>query len=402
MATGTGMPDHDAQTRDAVNRIPGLAASTCFREAMLNVAAQFRAQGLDWRAASGAQSNQDGFESRMDAVVKGGAVRVNMPSATKRFIKERWPGYRFLTNLGDEMVFTKPIAGRHHLGLIVTRINFFGVGKAFTVGLILYDSEVSENRWPFFETNLFRLFDHGSLMEPVYTYRSKEDLQAALGKVDGFLRLCLPRIESLLVEMLVSDGERLPDSITCQGPITAREGLPIALEAAKQIASGELQLTGVQPSTDLLFRKEYGPGLAFDGKILPHGKWVYFFFDPTHPLHLMMVDVPYAGSPSVLTYEREGPGEETDFFMPDRFWQTPLPADWLDSDQAVERSEAAGGAEARAGEGTETFEFIPHLSTEKDGQCWRIHYLIVRNSQRADYKVVLDAVSGNILHIGMV
>jgi hypothetical protein len=267
-------------------------------------------------------------------------------------MKEYFPSLKPWEDSGERIFFSKPISSDLEMVLGFDRINFWGLGKTFTLilGVKITEGPLAGSKW---NHNFFRLFQQQTF-PPCWTYVTKVELARTFEGINNFLKNILPVFEDELTRYLCPIPRKLPGSIQDRGAISAKQVLGEALNAAKAW-SDDVALYRVG-SGGLLSLPDSGMGPVIDssGFLRPHGCWYYCFYSPSKKRELF-IQVPSLGTlrcDEWYCHQPFGSAGEHVFSAPvDR---------WIDSDRAMTIAEENGGGAARE-DALENWDIIAKL-----------------------------------------
>ena len=245
-------------------------------------------------------------EKRMRDVMSGRRERIDLKREWKRFMRERFPEYRFDCDQPDYLWFRKPLADHLEGLLLVSKLHLFGLGKCFTLH---YQADFPGTRFAgkhpplYFSRSLFYLF-HKGWLEPEWAYSSSDELAQVLDGCGQVLQLALPALEKRLTSLLCPLPTVVPEHIAVQGRLTAREAHGCALGIVTAIADDAIPV-GIASGAMLPAHTE--PGVGLDGRLQPHGCWYVRFHSERLSCDFLIV-VPHTGQVSW----QSSPGSRTE------------------------------------------------------------------------------------------
>lgn len=349
-------------------------------EHALNLAAEaLGAAGVTAATHSQLMTHRAAFNERLASVSAGKSARVDYSRAVKRFVRDALPEFAFDSG-GEIMTFHKRLADDLDILVDFEKLNFWGLGKAFrvNVGLAVRGTHGCEVR-----RSLASLV--GADDRATWVYVTGHDLDAALAGVGDRLLAVLPVLESTARLRLMPLPSTLAADIPVREPQSAREASTEAARAAARWRETS-QLAIVRGGRGWLSETENDIGL--DGRTQLEGEWRLLFLDSASNGGLW-VTVPRIGLLSARNFE-----------IPESFSNRRLGSSWLDSDRALAVAEEEGGEtlrfDAERWRITLGLEYDPpryHV----DAPIWRVHYMTIRKTQRADAMFTIDARSGKLI-----
>ncbi len=227
-------------------------------------------------------SQHGGFNKRMQDVMAGKKASVNLPAMLERFMRERFPSYRFATDDLGQITFRRSLARKLDLLLVVDRVHQWGLGKSFSLDLAAdypgtrlarRGSRTAGQR-----TNLFWLF-HRGFEKRVWSYTTRAELVEALEGCAVLLERVLPVVEEQCRRLLAPLPKALPSGTAVQGALSAREAHAIARGLADEWAR-DAELQGIGSSyLHSVYTARGVPiaSLAHDGRLHATGAWYVTF-----------------------------------------------------------------------------------------------------------------------------
>ncbi len=253
-----------------------------FDEALARASDMIGAQPDDLDRVPLLFSQHGGFNKRMQDVMAGKKASINLPAMLERFMRERFPSYRFETDHLGQMTFRRSLAPKLDLLLVVDRVHQWGLGKSFSLeiaaeypgrGIARSASPLGGPR-----KNLFWLF-HRGFEKRVWSYTTRAELVEALEGYAVLLERVLPVVEEQCRRLLVPLPKALPAGIAVQGALSAREGFAIARGLAEEWAR-DAELQGIGSSYLHSIDTARGvpiASLAHDGSLHATGAWKVTF-----------------------------------------------------------------------------------------------------------------------------
>jgi hypothetical protein len=383
---------HDPSAESGLGPNERIIAEVCFQEVFADIAAEVRRRNLDWRAIPGVLSHHESMTKSLEMWGSGQGKKLRLIPEARRIFKATFPGIEFKQDRNEGTGLRKSLTpDLEMVVLFQTDLGRMSKGFVLNLGLKGRSGPYAGLRW---QDHLFRVFGL-ERNSACWTYTTPTELEAALRGVADLLSELLPLFEAAVLKYFSSSANEFPASILQRGPITARQGLKEARDAALAWAR-DATLIRIGPGGFLQVRDEIGPWTGPDGRLKSHGTWGYTFRSGSRK-EQVTVEVPFAGRVRLSAFP-----------IPDFIF---LPTgtispddDWMDSDQAMKVAEEAGGRRIRAN-GKTNFHIGCDLradSTEgRSSLRWEVSYLTYDKYGREDLTFSFNAEDGSDLHSTM-
>lgn len=363
----------------------------------------------------------DGHARRMKAVAAGrGKGRVDLTATIKKFVRQRYPDFRFATTVGDCHRFEKTITDDLQLVLIFERIHHFGLGKAFTthIGCESVSSDCAPLRC---RHPLLSFFDRDSLE---WTYGHRNELDACLDEVAILLEPIISRYETAWLSLRGDEDGTILRGMPNHGPLSFRDAADIAFRLICTVCPTFSRLNAAW------FRQKGAPHSYFtpgsesrtavvSGRLAPERSWDVRFAD-VEANRTVTVRVPYCGRigytlSNALSVNRGGvhhllrskmsprenlmlPPSPSSFVQLDDP-QSSLWREFADSPEVMQIAGGAGGNEflVRNGNCSVVLQLNAELSDPPvRAETWHVHYL--SKTPRTDLAINISARDRNITY----
>jgi hypothetical protein len=249
-----------------------------FQEALARAADRIGAETGDLKSLPFLFSRFDSARKRANDVMAGRKERIDLTAQIKRFMKERFPEYKFDAADGEQVWFRKPIARTFDLLLMFDKLYQHRLGKTFSVefGVDFPNTPFGGmyTGWGGTRANIFRLF-HKGWDTQAWAYADSAELVKALTGCGTLLGRVLPLLEEQCRDLLLPLPSELPAGIERRGPLSAREAFALVLPAARQWAP-DVQLEAVG-STNILRQHGFTSSITPEGRLHPDGSWSFKF-----------------------------------------------------------------------------------------------------------------------------
>ena len=377
-----------------MNATERLLLIQCFQQSFNRTAVETNARSGDLRELPLLFGQGSGFDKRMQDALNGKKERLNFPGRLRQYVRSHFSEYRYDPSEKIHISFRKSLKPGLDLLLIFERIHNWGLGKSFTVvvGADFPNTHFARLHHLVEGTrsNIFALFHQGWETQ-VWTYTTSKELDVALESCAGLLNRILPICERNVVDMLYPLPVRLPQEIRQLGALTAREAHNIAATMSQDWVN-DATLQSLECVPILAVRDELGPGIDFNGRLLPHGRWLVKM-QSQEKSQLCLYSVPFVGDVGWNYYPVSAN------VLP-RFRPVIDVDDWIDSREVTPVFKKA--ADEQLGD-FRIWEFLLSLGQYEGNIVWQGHFIATKergpNRQRRDVIVRADRTSGQIINL---
>lgn len=377
-ATGVGFKAKDMIRIPTVGDNPEetgksiLIGQICFDAAIADIRRSLGANIVENLRTVGL-TDDEAFDERMENLGEGKAV--SFAPISKKAVKELLPEFTFHAADVDGVTFKKPLGPDTEMFIAFYKSQP-RVGKAFTLEFGVRSPKSGIE----YKSNLFRLA--GTTEDRSWVYSEKEEAVAAVRDAIGVLKLALPTIETSVKTFFSTWPVAFPQGIKRLGNLTAQAAYKLAVEHAPGASLVRIH----SRMRSLRARDFLGPDLSADGRLTDNGAWwLHFYLAPAD--YSFEVTVPAIGDIEVLDHGAQYQDGNSQRYL------VPLTGYWIDSDAACRIADLHGASEQRA-QG-KFWGLIAQLTTIGSATpFWRLEYLISDERGRNDFRIDLDASSG--------
>jgi hypothetical protein len=363
-----------------------------FQEALARAADRIGAQAGDLKSLPFLFSRFESATKRINDVMAGRKESIDLTAQIKRFMKERFPDYKFDAADAEQVWFRKPIARTLDLMLMFDKIYQHRLGKTFSVefGVDFPNTPFGAmySGWGGTRANIFRLFHKGWDVQ-VWSYADSAELAKALAGCGTLLARVLPALEEQCRALLLPLPSELPEGIEQRGPLSARDAFGLVMPVARQWAP-DAQLEGVG-STNILRQQGVTSSITPEGRLQPEGSWSFKFLSRQLDEYCHFT-VPHTGriqwnSMSVM----QGAIPKYNAVL--------ATEDWIDSTEVAPRAFAEI---ERLADGLHVAHIFLSLHDPKryEGNfCWEAHCMAIGDSpsERRDIRLQFDPRTGQLV-----
>ena len=360
----------------------------CFEAGLPGAAEEIRLANLDWQNYPQLSNQMESFNRRLNAINKGVKGRVNFVSEARKYLKNVLPDFKYEKSYSGCCRFVSNLVGDVYIGFDLEKVHHFGLGKAFTLNIVVIDRNDFANEY-IWKNSFIRVF--GCMrMKPCYTYSTVEDLRDSLVAMHQLQKDIYPHIKKHLFNYYSLDLDSLLKMLPIRSELTSSVGYAEAQEIARAWDENA-KLSGIFSEPFVEVRDNFDKSLGYDGCIKQSGRWIYRFFSENIKDTLLYVEIPYVGVGNYKIQKLDDCLVKSNFSN----WFREICNIEVDSSYVLNEVERNGGEVQRTG--GNVFDVRAELEYFKDSLRWVVKYLIVKNNKRDDFIGVVDATTGEFL-----